>query len=289
MGNKELLKEVEEMDKVFSEPDGAGDTTDAPETDAPGTDAPSTDAPSTDAPGTEAPSTDAPKTDAPSTDAPATDAPATDAPTTDAPIEETEREKQLREQVEELRTKVEKLSGPKTEPPKTEAPTTDAPIEEQDFVGDTNLEELVTDPKKLNALLNKVYAKGAVDSRAATVETTQSIQGTVRDSVEAHTVLKETTDNFYKDNKDLQPFKKVVAAVFDDVQTENPNKKLPELLTIVATESRKRLELKEPVVEKKRKKQHQLPRKTGSHTRGLPPDDSKGVAGELDDMDKALA
>jgi len=282
--NEELKKDVAEMDAVFSELDGMVEGTDAPGTDAPGTDSPKTDAPSTEAPGT-----DAPSTDAPSTDAPSTDAPATDAPTTDAPKEETDRERELREENERLRGKVEDLSGPKTSAPKTTAPTTEAPIEEQDFVGDADLEELTGDPKKFNELLNKVYSKGISDTRAATAGVTESIPGTVRDSIEAQATLKEVTDKFYEKHKELKSFKKVVSVVFNEIAPDHSDKELPDVLELVATETKKRLELpaRQPVGDKHRK-QHRLPRKKGSQQRGTDIE-PKGMDGELDDMDKALA
>jgi len=258
-------------------------------TEAPGTEAPGTEAPGTEAPGTEAPGTDAPETEAPGTDAPSTDAPATDAPTTDAPREETDAERELREENERLRGRVEELSGPKTSAPKTTAPSTDAPIEEQDFVGDTDLEDLTSDPRKLNELLNKVYSKGVTDTRAAAAGITESIPGTVKDTVEVQTILRKATEKFYEDHEELVPFKKVVGVVYNELAPDHSDKKLPEILELVAAEAKKRLELptRQPVGPKPERK-HRLPRKRGSQQRRTSPG-PKGVEGELDDMDKALA
>ena len=279
---KEIQKDVDKMSSALVEPEGL--STDAPNTKAPGTEAPSTDAPSTDAPSTDAPSTDAPSTDAPSTDAPSTEAPSTEAPSTEAPDEGLEAAN------ERLRAEVERLSGgrtaPKTKAPSTTAPSTEAPIEEQDFLGDRDIDDVIRDPKEFNKLLNEVYVKGLKASKGGVGA--EEVSTLVRDNMTIVAELKEQSDKFFDSNKDLKPFRKVVAAVFEEVSGENVGKEYSEIMPKVAIETRKRLELPTPKAQPKKKtKTPKLPRKKSSQSRQQAPEE-KTFDTELDAMDEAL-
>lgn len=117
-------------------------------------------------------------------------------------------------------------------------------LEDQDFIGDLDLEDTMRDKDALNKLLNAVYSKGVNDSkRVATESVLDSIPDMVKHNLTLLTSLKEASDNFYNDNKDLIPFKRVVAAVFEDIAANNPDKRYGELMNLVAPEARKRLEL----------------------------------------------
>lgn len=213
-----MKKEIDQMNEPFS----MGDA----ETDSPGTDAPSTEAPDD--------TTDAPSTDVPSaeTEVPETTAPKTDVPTTDAPDD--------RDQIiSDLRTKLNEKDVT------TKAPTTKAPLvfEDQDFLKDLDLEDVTRDPKEFNKLLNSIYQRAVTDTQKRVgVEVTQSIPNMV--SMVSN--LKKATDDFYDANKDLEPFKKVVAHVFDDLIVANPDKAYAEVMSDVAQETRKRLKLPKP-------------------------------------------
>lgn len=282
---KEIQKEVDEMSKSLDHVDGFEEGTSAPSTKAAATAAPKTDSPSTTAPKTSAPSTDAPTTKSPSTKAPSTSA-----PTTEAPKEEDDEVKRLKEENEELRRKVAEKTPAKK--PATKAPTTEAPPGEHDFVGERDIEELVRNPKEFNKFLNQIYAKAVVDARNMSSERVlRSIPDIVKTNIETVTSLKKASEKFYEDNKDLAPFKKVVAAVFEEVAAENPGKKFDQLLGDVAKESRKRLELSNQARQnqepKNKPKTPTLPHKRGSQNRGNVPE-TKGIEAELDAMDKVL-
>ena len=264
---KAIQEDVDAMNKAIGEPDGAVEGTEAP--------------------GTEAPGTESPGTDAPGTESPSTEAPATEAPTTDAPEEESDGDKELREELERLRGQVEELSGPKTSAPKTSAPTTEAPIEEHDFIGDADLDDLTRDPKEFNKLLNKVYAQGVTNARKLSSESASSLPGVIESTVQTQQIMKTAVDEFYKSNKDLEPFKKVVGIVYGEKAQELSGKDLIEILNETAIETRRRLELKAPKVESKPKVKTQLPRKKGSHIRTTS-DEPKGVESEIDQMNEAL-
>lgn len=274
---KEIQKDVDEMTKSM-------DTLEGGSTDAPGTEAPGTEAPGTEAPGTESPSTEAPSTEAPSTEAPSTEAPETEAPSTEAPSDLETQNKLLRAQIEELSGG---RKAPKTEAPGTSAPSTDAPVMELDFLGDRDPEEIIRDPKEFNKLLNDVYAKGLTNSKGVAL-TREEVATTVRDNMTIVAELKKTSDEFFDSNKDLKPFRKVVAVVFEDLAAANPKKNYAEIVTGVAKETRKRLALPEPKAQpKKETKKPKLPRKKSSQSRGPAPKPDE-FDSELDEMDKAL-
>lgn len=226
----EMFKKTQEEIELMNKPFSMG----AVETDSPETDAPTTDIPNDE---TDAPSTDAPvETNAPNTEAPGTAAPKTEAPTTDAPDD--------RDQIiADLRTKLNEKDVT------TKTPTTKAPMvfEEQNFLKDLDLEDVTRDPKEFNKLLNSIYQKAVTDTqKTVSTEVTQSIP----DMINVVSNLQKATDDFYNKNKDLEPFKKVVAHVFDDLITANPNKSYAKVMLDVAQETRKRLELPKPTNKK---------------------------------------
>jgi len=121
-------------------------------------------------------------------------------------------------------------------------------LEDQDFIGDQDIEDIIHDKDTFNKLLNSVYTKGVNDSKKiSTEDILSSIPDIVKHNLNLLTLLKETSDKFYNDNKDLVPFKRVVAAVFEDIVAQNPDKKYTELMNLVAPEARKRLDLHKQV------------------------------------------
>ena len=261
---KEIQEEVDLMNKSFNE----GIVTDAPGTDVPSTDDPSTDTPVTDAPGTDAPSTDAPSTDSPTTDAP-------------------DEKDQI---IEELRAKLaEKENKPTTEAPTTEAPL---PIDEQDFLGDQDLDDVISDKSSFNKLLNQVYSKGLNDARKVLGENVlRSIPDIVKTNVVMISNLQKANEEFYAQNEDLKPFKKVVATVFEELSSEHPEKRFDEVLKDVAPEVRKRLELHKKAATPPSNKPNptpRLPRKKGKSGRPSNQPNPNPLQAELEEMNKTL-
>ena len=103
------------------------------------------------------------------------------------------------------------------------------------------------------------------------------------------TNLKKMTDNFYKDNEDLKPFKKVVAAVFEEIAAENPDKSYEENLKVVGTEVRKRLDLQKAAKKKAapKKASPRLPGQKGNQ-RGRQKPRTDGLESEIDAMNQSL-
>jgi len=86
-------------------------------------------------------------------------------------------------------------------------------------------------------------------------------------------------------NEDLKPFKKVVAAVFEEVASENPGKSYKELLPLVGEEARKRLELHRKSTDQSPPR---LPRKRGKSTVPKEPPATDPLLAELEAMNKSL-
>ena len=177
-------------------------------------------------------------------------------PAKEAPVEEPKEEEEdeltiLKRENEALRKSIDDLSGPKTDPKKEQEPEPEpkpepgpVKLDEIDFIGDADVDDITRDPKELNKILNKVFAQGIDTARKTLGEgVLRSIPDIVKANVATVISLRESSERFYEDNKDLKPFKKVVSAVFEEVAAENPDKKLDEILKDVEKETRKRLEL----------------------------------------------
>ena len=279
MGIKDIQKEIDELDKAV----GMG-----PLTKAPGTNAPATTAPATEVPDEEL-TTEAPNTTAPLTESPSTDTPSTKAPTTEVPDEEKER---LRARIAELEAKE---KGPKTEAPKTSAPSTNAPISDEDFLADADLDEITRDPKAFNTLLNNIYKKAVETVRGEVRKGNESIMRSIPDitknTIAVQTALKKASDEFYAENKDLEPFKKVVGVVFEEIASANPDKSYSEVLKEVGVETRKRLELTQKTVTDTKNKKGDpppLPRKKGERVKDINKPDLTPMQKELEAMNKVI-
>lgn len=275
----DITKQIEEMTELISA-----------QTAAPGTEVSGTNPPPTDAPGTNPPGTKAPGTETPPTDAPKTNAPATNAPTTDAPDELAE----IKAEMIELRAELKKKELPKTDAPGTETPSTDAPIGDEDFLGDVDLEDLTRDKEGLNKVLNAVLKKGIeigrADMRLGDEKVLRAVPDMTKKNIELVTALKKASDDFYKDNKDLEPFKKVVALVYEEEAAKDPSKKYSEILEDVGPEVRKRLELQQKAIKPKDKDKN--PPKLPGKKLGVRQPQNKlepnQLSSEIDDMNKAL-
>jgi hypothetical protein len=198
----------------------------------------------------------------------------------------TERETREKEE-EETRKKAEENARKKDEPLK---------LDEQDFIGDLDLDDLTRDKTALNKILNAVYSKGVNDSKKmATEGVLTTIPDIVKHNINLMTTLAEARDKFYKENEDLVPFKAVVAAVFEEVASKNSDKKIGEIMNLVAPEVRTRLQLKKEAVKKEEKKEEkkETPRlhgAKGGNQRGNQREkpDTKGLSDEIASMNKAL-
>jgi hypothetical protein len=168
-----------------------------------------------------------------------------------------------------------------------EAKREEPKIEDQDFLGEVDLDELTRDPKEFNKVLNKIYQKAVMDTRSSVVETLPEI---VKTNIAIMNELKSTSDKFYEDNKDLQPFRKVVSVVFDEIAAASPTKNYSDLIKEVAPEVRKRLNITKKVEVKEVKKSDppKLPQKGSKSGKSQDSPNIEPLQAELEEMTKTL-
>jgi hypothetical protein len=197
--------------------------------------------------------------------------------------EEDERDKTIAE----LRKKLADKEAPEPEQEPVEEPIQ---FDSQSFIAeDEDLDDLVRDPEKLNEVFNKIYQRAVTDTRKVLGEgILRSIPDIVRASVDIMDKLKQMNTKFYTDNKDLEPFKKVVASVFEEIASGNPGKDMMTLLPMVATESRKRLELHKQAVQPSDRVSPRLPRRKQRTTLLEDKPDTNPLLKELSEMSKII-
>lgn len=212
----------------------------------------------------------------------------TDAPTTEPPPEEKDKDKiiaELRAKIDELSTKQPKNENEQEQT--TQEKQEPLTFQEQDFIGESDVDDLISDPKEFNKLLNDLYKKTISDARQLVGEAVlRSIPDIVRANVTIINDLQKASDEFYSTNEDLKPFKKVVATVFEEVASENPGKPFNEIFPKVADEARKRLELYKKTVQPTNKPPKLPTRKNRIATKAKPNTDP--LLSELEEMNKAL-
>lgn len=150
------------------------------------------------------------------------------------------------------------------------------------------LYELTRDPKKFNDLLNKVMMEAHNRATQAAVQNTlRSIPKIIGRSIQEATTVQKLADDFYKENNDLVPYKQFVMLVTNEVAASNPGKGLPEILPLVADETRKKLNLKKKAVtaEGSRKIEEKKPAfVTSKGTRRSPAPKLSKLEAEINDL-----
>ena len=192
--------------------------------------------------------------------------------------------------IADLRAKIADFEAKKSEPVKQE-PKKEQPVsqdEDQDFLGELDVDEVTRDPKELNRLLNKIHHKAVMDTRDILMRDLPNIvrtQATIVDD------LRRTSEQFYNDNKDLAPFKKVVATVFEEFVSKSPDKSYSDLIKEVGPEVRKRLELPTPSPTKSAPESSKPPRLPSKGSRAGQVQDSstnEPLQSEIEAMNKVL-
>ena len=210
---------------------------------------------------------------------------ATELPSTEVPVEEPTEFQKLYDKITELESRLKE----KDKAPSTSAPSTEAPINVEDFLGEVDLDELTMNKDALNAILNKVYIAARKEARKEAVTERQGIlrdiPSIVKNNIEIVTSLKKASEDFYENNPDLVPFKKVVSAVFDEIVGKDPNRSYQEILKEIGPEVRKRLDLKKEAI--KQSGPPKLPSKK-SAPRTKTKQDIDPFLNEISEMDNAL-
>lgn len=209
------------------------------------------------------------------------------------------KEKEALDQIEKERTErknTEEIAEKSRKDEEERRKKDDEPLklDEQDFIGDLDLDDLTRDKTAFNKILNAVYTKGVNDSRKLASEgVLRSIPDIVRNNIEIVSSLKRASEDFYTTNKDLVPFKKVVATVFEEVASSNPGKSYSDLMKLTAPEARNRLGLKTQALKEERpfnneRKPPKLPgKKAGVRPFGQKPNLTP-MQKEIDSMNSVL-
>ena len=206
----------------------------------------------------------------------------------------------LKNDISDLKTLVESLT--KKDPDESSKTPKEEEFKPESFINDEDdLEDIVHDSSKFNEVLNKILLRGIeigksqVDSIKESL--LKSIPGLINQHIDTTNSLKELSTNFYNDNEDLKPFKKVVMEVFKEKSTEEPDKSYKEVLSMIPNDVRKRLGLPDKSKTKSKKSDSgdekggtpKLPKK-GSQKRpsNKRESSSDSVLSELDEMEQSL-
>lgn len=202
-----------------------------------------------------------------------------------------EEANEIDESVETLRKSVEEAYStpvPKKEE-KEDKPSALEIKEETFFTGTSDdLEDLTRDPKAFNALLNSIYKKATEQGHSLAIESfMKSAPQIMKTQVAHHVAMKGAIDNFYAENEDLVPYKKVVAGLATKIAAANPELTFPKLLKATEQVARKKLSLMKKTEEGDKNKGPKFPR-TPSGKRVGSKSELSGMAKEIEEMEKAL-
>jgi hypothetical protein len=189
--------------------------------------------------------------------------------------------------IADLRAEIELLRAGQVDKGNKEEESKPPTFEPQDFIAGMDLDDLTREPSKFNEVLNNVYKKARLDAGESLLK---DIPAIVKNQVEVQQTLFTMANEFYGANKDLVPYKKNVALIFEKAISDNPDKPYSELMEQVATETRTKLGIK-PAVEKEEVKKDpppKLPTKGSSSGRSVDKPSVKPLQDELEAMNKAI-
>lgn len=177
-----------------------------------------------------------------------------DKPTETPPADNGEEESvevALRKQVEELSAQLlQARSGqqpPQAQPDQPPANAAQLPIEvaEHDFLQDEDLDLLLTDKAKVNALLSKVV-KFSVEASVnlAHERVLRAVPEVVRSAAQQQLAIDGAVKKFYEDRPHLATFKSAVAAAATGVHSEHPDWPLEKVLEEAAKRTERVLSLR---------------------------------------------
>ena len=172
-----------------------------------------------------------------------------DTPPATSATDEDDKYKELKEQNAALLARVEELMGNSLQKPsegtKPEATPTPAPVKKEgdvyDLVGEEDLDEILSSKEKFNSFMSRAIN---LSINSAVENTLRSMPQVVSAQVRQQQQMQTYVDEFYKENKDLEPVKKTVGAVANTVYSENPAFTLDEVFSETAKRVRTMLGLK---------------------------------------------
>ena len=156
-----------------------------------------------------------------------------------APVENVELAA-LKEQNAKLVEQLNKLMAGTITPPATApvvpVPSATTPGMAIDFIGEEDVDEILSSKDKVNALLGKVM-------QVAAQHMTAQLPTTVQETVRQQNTVTEFVNTFYTENEDLKHVKSVVGAVANTVGREHQDWTLVQVLDETAKRTREMLGL----------------------------------------------
>jgi hypothetical protein len=159
------------------------------------------------------------------------------------PAEVSDRERVLTERLEQITADKLALENARNEAQVSEQdqPTTPA---EHNFLEGVDLDDVLSDAQGLNRVLVNVYNKGLADASARAAEQVmRSLPKLITTYVTQQTTMAEMVKDFYRENPDLEPVKRTVAAVANEISAESPGMPLQELFVEAAKRTRQVLNI----------------------------------------------
>jgi len=189
---------------------------------------------------------------------------------TEEDTEEDKEEETTESETERLRRLVEEIAAKQFAAQKGQKPAEkrEGAEEEQapaELISDEDIELAQTDPQAFKRLVSKVYKEAAQKAAALAVQEAQKLAAS---EAQRYATLASMTVDFYSKNRDLQPFRKFVGLVADEMVAEKPDMPLDELFSKLGDEVRKRLNLQRTkVAQDKRNKKFTKPPKKSAGTK----------------------
>lgn len=150
----------------------------------------------------------------------------------------------IKKQNEILLQRIEELSGKIMEPAKVAEPQ----VQESqtapsvyDIIGDNDIDDVLASKELFNSAISKAM-KMAEESAVQKIFT--SLPHIVMKQMQQQFTIKQATDEFYRDNPDLEPVKKTVAAVANEIYSTNPQLSVVEIFQKSAEKTREILGLR---------------------------------------------
>ena len=182
-------------------------------------------------------------------------------------IEETNPLKISENQNKLLLTRIEELEG-KVTPELEEESEEETPEVVSFLADDDDIDAVLNDKTKLNALLVSVYNKAIVDSGMNAQGVAPNV---VTEQIEKYMTLKGGIDEFFSANEDLLPVRKTVGAITNEIVAEHEDWTLKKVLVEAEKRTRESLGIKKKVKVKSKRNPALIKkgsnRKAGSDTR----------------------
>lgn len=152
------------------------------------------------------------------------------------------------------------------------------------FIGDDeDLDEIISDKGKLNALLLKVQT---ATQASTTKDILTKIPQIIVSQVQKQKVINDAVEEFYAENEDLKIVKRTVGKVANEVAADNPEWTLDKVFKETGKRTRKLLGMKEDAIAKKKtpKRRPALPKGSGKGRGRVTQDSLTGVEKEVQEL-----